>query len=112
MTYQAFAFQFTTPLPPREMFARLLADRSWGWLARDSDRWGEYISTAQVPGVPGARLRVFSDEPQAGMCMVNASVPSDAASLPVLEQRLRKLLLSTLLPSIEARDVTEIEFLE
>jgi hypothetical protein len=110
--YRAFSLQLTTRLPPREMFARLLANRSWSWLERDSDRWGEYVSTSDVPGVPGARLRVFFDEPEQGRCAVNVSLDADATDGPALERRLRNLLTSTLLPEIEARDVTEIEFLE
>lgn len=104
-----YAYAFTTALAPAELFERLRASAIWQWIDRDSDRWGEYVSTV---GVPGAVVKVIPGEPEPGRCAVNVRFESDADNAADQDRGVRQTLLSKILPGVGARDVTEIEYLE
>jgi hypothetical protein len=109
---QWFALAFSTSLPPQEMYARVLSNTRWQWVAWSSERWGDYVWTTDVPGVPAAKVQLFAGEPEPGRCAVNVRFKRDASLDRHDENTLRGLLMSELLPSIDAREIGEIEYLE
>jgi hypothetical protein len=104
-----YAYAFTTALAPAEMFARLRASGPWRWIDRDSERWGDHVSSA---GVPGAIVKILAGEPSPGRCAANVRFESDTADADAVEARVRQTLLARVLPSIDACDIAEIEYLE
>jgi len=103
-----YAFAFKTDRTLVQMAAQL-QQGPWQWIERDGDRWGDYLSTIAVPG---AMVKLFVDEPEPGSCAVNVRFESDAVDASDQDRGVRETLLATVLPSIGARDVTEIEYLE
>ena len=107
-----FSMSFTTPLPPAQMFGRLAASKDWHWAERAAERWGDYLSSTEVPGFPGTSVAVFSGQPEPGRCALNVKFRSDRPDAEARLDSLRKLLLATVIASVEAHDVKESEFLE
>jgi hypothetical protein len=96
------------------MFAQRRVNKALRWFDRDGDRWGEYLSTTEVPGISGATYSValLSDEPTLGQCALNIRFRSDAHDAQARFYSLRKVVESRLLPSVHAGDIVEGDFLE
>jgi hypothetical protein len=104
-----YAYAFSTALAPADVFRKLRETATWMWVDRESDRWGDYVSSV---GVPGAIVKVFCGEPSPDRCAANVRFESEADDAAVQDAAVRKTLLQKILPSIGATDVTEIEYLE
>jgi hypothetical protein len=104
-----YALTFKTPLPASEVFRRLREGGPWKWIDRDSERWGDYVSSI---GVPGAIVKVFVGEPSADRCAANVEFESDVAGADAQAEAVRKTLVETILPALEARDICIAPFLE
>jgi hypothetical protein len=104
-----YAYAFTTALAPAELFARLRAAGPWQWIDRDSDRWGDYVSSS---GVPGTIVKIIPGEPAPGQWTANVRFESDAGDADAAAARIRDTLLRVVLPAIGAQGVTETEYLE
>jgi len=96
-----FAYSFRTGLSLAEIFARLNATGPWRWSVRDSEQWGEYISTRALPDYAMAKIFVEDDS-----FVVNVTFESDRPAADAELDALRAVLLTQVLPSIEARDVS------
>lgn len=104
-----YAITFSTTLPASEVFRRLRDGGTWRWNDRDSERWGDYVSSS---GVPGAIVKVFVGEPTADRCAANVAFDSDAPDAAALATAVRKTLVDTILPALDARDIAIEPFLE
>ena len=104
-----FAYTFQTELPLAQITARLGEAGGWRWIERDSDRWGDYLSTI---GVPGAVVKLFVNEPTPGTCAVNVRFESDDADAEARCAEVERTLVGAVLPAIGARAVTPAEYLE
>lgn len=101
-----FAYSFTTSLDRTEMFLRLRERGPWRWVDRNSDRWGQYLSTSSPRG---SNVQLLIGEPTPDRCTVNVEFESDAADAEEKEREIREALLERILPQLEARDVALIE---
>ena len=98
-----FAYSFKTDLTLAQIFARLNEAGPWRWLERDSDHWGDYLSSVALRGVHTAVLKIF-EEPTHFVVQTRfeSEAPDSAAEL----ETLRATLFEKVLPAIEARELT------
>ena len=108
-TLELYSFTFVTDLSLAEILQCLRAQGVWEWIERDSDRWGDYISTS---GLQDAIVKVFDGEPNPGKFTANVKFESDASDAAYRRKAIRETLLTETLPAIGARAVTEGEYLE
>ncbi len=98
---QVFAYRFTTELTLPQVFERLNEEGPWRWSMRDSDRWGDYMSTLAFPDY--AMVKLFAEPDHYA---VNVLFESERSEGPMELHMLKTILLDSLLPAIGARDVT------
>ena len=100
--YDAYAFKCDKTL--EELFGHLNAETTWKWYQRDSDYFGEYISSRVVPDY--AMLKIFVEKDNFVLDIrydANGPKPDDE-----WEDFLRGLI-GDFLPSVGATDVEPTE---
>jgi len=101
-----FAYAFAVDLTLEQLFARLNQAGPWRWTMRDSEHWGDYISTRVVPAPDDAMVKIYVEPDH---YVVNASFESEHPDATAKLQELRSTLLEKVLPALGARDVTPAE---
>lgn len=97
-----FAYTFESDVSLSDMLVRLNNHGPWRWIERDSEHWGDYISTRALKDPDYAMLKIFV-EPRhfAVNVKFESSRPDAQASL----DELRQTLLTNALPMVGARNV-------
>ena len=101
---ELFALAFKSDLSLAQMFDRLNAAGPWQWIQRDSERFGDYLSTRDLPGYSVVKIIEESDH-----FVANTRFESEEPNADAELTALRETLVGRVLPSIGARDVTETD---
>lgn len=106
---QVFAYTFTSPLSLADLHSRLNTIGPWEWIDRESERFGDYLSTRVLDSPDRGMIKVYSE---LGYYAVNVLLQSDD---PMANERFTKIkdtLFKIVLPSIEANDIAPTETYE
>lgn len=109
---QLLAYQFRSQLTIEQMFARLGERSSWAWHERENDAWGRYIAAAPVPSARHAQVKILVDPDDGDVFAVNVRFESDEEAAEGQFDDLRETLFSRVLPTIDARELTETDSYE
>jgi len=104
-----FTFRFQSPLSLGTMFVRLNGGDFWSWAERDSDRWGEYISSRCLPEFAEPEYAMLKIIPDEGCYDLNVKYESDSRDAEARFRSLRETLVDRLLPRLEAQNVQELD---
>jgi hypothetical protein len=99
------AFKFTSRLTLEEMYKRLTELGLWHWYERDSDHWGYYISASPMPDT---QIKILID-PDDGRFALNLKFVSEAPEAQQQFDKLRRDILTCVLPAIDASSPTPTE---
>jgi hypothetical protein len=108
MVREAFAYAFDTALSIAEMFERLNTRGPWRWIERENDRWGDYISARAIDAPHEGIAKILYDD-ELRRFAINVELASEVPAPQAAFDRVRALVLSQILPAIDARDIAEAE---
>jgi hypothetical protein len=97
-----FAYTFESDITLADMLLRLNNDGPWRWVARDSEHWGDYISTRALKDPDYAMVKLFVEPSHFA---VNVKFESSRPDAQVWLDELQQALLTKVLPLIGARNV-------
>ena len=104
-----FAFTFESDLSLVGIFVRLNTAGPWRWVQRDSERWGDYLSTRALPDPDYAIVKLIMEP---GHFVLNVKFESSRADAQSYCDELQQTILTRVLPSIAARNIRPAEFYE
>jgi hypothetical protein len=104
---ELFAVSFTSDLSMEDIYAKVNELGPWRWSMRDSEQWGDYISTRAVPEY--GMVKIVTD---GGRYVANVKFKSERPNAEAELAELRETLLASLLPAILARDVQPTDSLD
>jgi len=97
-----FAFTFESDISLSDMLVRLNNNGPWRWIERDSEHWGDYISTRALKDPDYAMVKLFVEPSHFA---VNVKFESSRPDAQTSVDGLRQTLLTKVLPLIGARNV-------
>ena len=103
--FQRTAYTFESDLTIREMLPALDQLGLWGFVERDSDRWGVYTSSCAARPGTGAVKILEGDGEDAGRYLVIISYESTDSNASEDFTKMRGELFDKFLPAIGARRI-------
>lgn len=97
-----FAYTFKSDLVLADMFRRLNSLGPWEWVMRDSERWGDYISTRALRDPDYAMVKLIVET---GYFAINVNFDSDLPNAQTKCDELQEALLTKVLPLIGAHNI-------
>ncbi len=101
---RAYTFKSKMALP--EILARFREVGPWGWIERESDRLGDYISTRALPDPDQGMVKIFVED--AERYVVDLKLEAEPLKLDAVYDTVFTLLL----PAIGATEITESDPIE
>ncbi len=104
-----FAYAFRSPLALSQLLAKWNEVGPWTWTERDSDRFGEYISTRVLDLPQRGMLKVFVEPDRYA---INVMLQSEEPDAEEKFGAIRDTIFNRLLPAAEASAITRTETYE
>lgn len=101
-----YAYSFQSDQSLNQIFTHFNKIGPWKWVMRDNDSWGEYISSGVLPTPHYGILKLIVEPDHYA---INVMLKSEHPDARTLFDQVRGTLFDKLLPSIGARDLTEVQ---
>jgi hypothetical protein len=96
------AFSFRSPFTLADIFEALNGSGPWHWRNRDNDSWGDYISSGVLPKPHYGIVKIIEEDTSYVLNMHVAVESSDATELATQFSAVQNIVLTRILPRIEA----------
>jgi hypothetical protein len=104
---------FVSPMMIEDIFVHLNNVGPWRWKKRDSDRWGNYISTTITdPSHPSVNVKLLYEPDDLERYVIDLCCNSEYPEQDSAFGKMRDILLVSILPAIDATEVAEVEHYE
>lgn len=104
-----YAYSFKSPMALAQMLAKWNEIGPWKWTERDSDRFGEYISTRVLELPQRGMLKVFVEPDHYA---INVMLQSDEPNAEEKFGAIRDTIFKKLLPAVDASGICKTETYE
>lgn len=112
---RSVALQFDSDLGLMQMLALLNELGPWKWTERDSDRWGEYISSGVLRQPQRGIAKILIDrgnQASDAHFVIQVVLESDQPDANAVFDDIERTILDRILPALKATDVIATETLE